>query len=80
MTFYVRHVAELLRRAGAEPTPQNRELLDRAIREALGMERADANTVWDKVKEIMFSGKDNEKKRNFEEEVVRKMIKYLITG
>ena len=80
MTFYVKHVSELLRRAGADPTPRNKELLDRAIREVLDMDRADAPVVWEKVKEIMFSGNDPDRKRDFEEEVVRRMIKYLITG
>ena len=56
MTFYTKHLVELMRRAGADPSPENKELLDRAVREVLGMERADAPEVWEKVKDIMFSG------------------------
>ena len=80
MVFYTKHLAELLRRAGADPTPENKELLDRAVREVLDMERADTPDVWEKVKEIMFSGKDNEKKKEFEDAVVKLMIKFHITG
>ena len=77
-SFYVKHLAELMRRAGADPSPQNKELLDRAVREVLGMERADAPEVWEKVKSIMFEGSDKEKKKEFEDSVVKLMVKYLI--
>ena len=80
MTFYVKHLRALMQRAGAEYTPQNKDLLDRAVREVLNMERADAPEVWEKVREIMFSGKDEGKKKGFEDAVVKLMVKYLIMG
>ncbi|RLI97227.1 MAG: hypothetical protein DRO99_03305 [Candidatus Aenigmatarchaeota archaeon] len=80
MSFYTKHISELLKRAGADTTPENKELLDRAVRKTLDMERADAPEVWEKVKEIMFSGRDEKRKRKFEDSVVKLMVKYLITG
>jgi len=79
-SFYVKHLAELMRRAGADPSPENKELMDRAVREVLGMERADADVVWEKVKSIMFENGDQAEKKEFEDAVVKLMIKYLITG
>lgn len=79
-SFYVKHLAQLMRRAGADPSPENKELMDRAVREVLGMQRADADVVWEKVKEIMFGNGDQKEKKEFEDAVVKLMIKYLITG
>ena len=79
-SFYVKHLAELMRRAGADPSPENKDLMDRAVREVLGMERADADVVWEKVKKIMFEDSDKAKKREFEDSVVKLMVKFLITG
>jgi len=79
-SFYVKHLAELMRRAGADPSPENKELMDRAVREVLGMERADAKSVWEKVKKIVFEDGDQAKKKEFEDAVVKLMVKFLITG
>ena len=79
-SFYVKHLAQLMRRAGADPSPENKELMDRAVREVLDMQRADADVVWKKVKEIMFENGNTEEKKEFEEAVVKLMVKYLITG
>jgi hypothetical protein len=79
-SFYVKHLAQLMRRAGADPSPENKELMDRAVREVLDMERADADLVWERVKEIMFEGGNTEEKKEFEDAVVKLMVKYLITG
>jgi hypothetical protein len=79
-SFYVKHLAELMRRAGASPSPENKELMDRAVREVLDMERADAEVVWEEVKSIMFENNDQKEKKKFEDAVVKLMIKYLITG
>ena len=78
MNGYTRHLGEILKKAGAEPSPENREILDRAVREILGMERADATEVWAKVKPILLG--DSEKRKEFEDKVARLLIKYLITG
>jgi hypothetical protein len=79
MTCYIKHVSELMRRAGAENTYENKKMLDAIIRELLGMPRNKCNEVWQQVKSIMFGG-DAEKKKDFEDEVVRIFIKRLITG
>jgi len=80
MTFYTKHLRGLLQRAGAEPTPENKDLLDRAVREVLDMQHADAPDVWEKVKKIMFENSNAKEKKEFEDSVVRLMVKYLITG
>ena len=35
---------------------------------------------WEKVKEIMFSGKNPELKKDFEDKVTKLLIRFLITG
>jgi hypothetical protein len=79
MTCYVKHINGIMQRAGAENTYENKQMLDRIVREVLGMERNDCPEVWRAVKGIMFGG-DAEKKKRFEDEVVRIFIKRLITG
>ncbi len=79
MTCYVKHLSEIMRRAGAENTYENKQLLDKIVREVLSMERNDCPDVWKSVKAIMFSG--NEKhKMLFEDRVVEIFIKRLVTG
>jgi len=77
MNGYTRHLGEIFKKAGAEPSPENRRLLDRAVREVLGMERADSEEVWKKVKPIIL-GKPA-KRKQFEDKVARLLIRYLIT-
>jgi len=79
MTCYVKHLSEIMRRAGAENTYENKQLLDGIVREVLSMERNDCPEVWAKVKSIMFSGNAEEKKQ-FADKVVSLFIKRLITG
>ena len=79
MTSYIKHLNEIMRRAGAEPTLENKQLLDNIIREITGLEKADSADVWKQVKNIMFSGDDAKKKR-FEELVVKRMVKRMVTG
>ena len=79
MTCYVKHLNMIMRRAGAENTYENKQLLDKIVREVLSMERDDCPEVWKSVKTIMFSG--NEKhKMLFEDRVVEIFIKRLVTG
>lgn len=75
---YTRHLEEILRRAGAENKPENRRLLDRAVREVLEQQRADCDDIWKIVKPIM-SG-NGSKKKEFEEKVTRLLVKYLVIG
>ena len=79
MTCYIKHLSEIMRRAGAENTFENKQLLDKIIRQVLKMERADCPDVWKRVKPIMFGGNE-ELKKKFEDIVVRIMIKRLVTG
>ncbi len=77
MTCYTRHLEEILRKAGADNRPENRRLLDRAVREVLGQERADCPDVWKVVKPIIQG--NSKRKKEFEDKVTRLLIKYLIT-
>ena len=79
MVSYVRHLKNLMDKAGAEYTYENKVLMDKIVREVLDMERADAEDVWEKVKSLILSGESPERKR-FEEEVVKRLVKRLITG
>jgi len=79
MTCYVKHISEIMRRAGAENTYENKKILDSVVREVLGMQRADCPEVWKAVKATMFGGSP-EKKKAFEEKVVRIMVTRLISG
>jgi hypothetical protein len=79
MTCYVKHLGEIMRRAGAENTYENKQMLDSIVRQVLVMERNDCPDVWKRVKSIMFSGNDGEKKE-FEDKVVSIFIKRLVTG
>lgn len=80
--FYIKHLRYLLEKAGADPRDfKSKRMLDDCIREVLGMEKADAPVVWEKLKSILFDPKaDQEKKREFEEKVTKLMVKRLITG
>jgi hypothetical protein len=79
MTCYVKHLSGIMRRAGAENTYENKQLLDSIVRGVLSMQRNDCPEVWKRVKSIMFGG-DAELKKRFEDGVVEIFIKRLITG
>ncbi len=80
--FYIKHLRYLLEKAGADPGDfKSKQMLDDCIREVLGMEKADANVVWDKVKSMLFdSNADPGKKKEFEEKVTKLMVRKLIVG
>ncbi|GEM_PF-3200336 len=80
--FYIKHLRYLLEKAGADPRDfKSKQMLDDCIREVLEMEKADAPVVWEKVKSILFDEKaDPEKRKEFEEKVVKMMVKKLIVG
>lgn len=78
--FYVKHLRGLMQRAGAQYSSENKILLDKAVREILEMERADAQDVWEVVKSIMFDNPDKQEKKDFEDEVVKLLVKKLING
>jgi hypothetical protein len=79
MTCYVKHLSGIMRRAGAENTYENKQLVDSIVRQVLKMEKADCPEVWKRVKKIMFSGNE-ELKKKFEDIVVKILVKRLITG
>jgi len=79
MAGYTRHLYGLMKKAGAETSQENRTLLDRVIREVLGMPRNPEEEVWEKVKKI-YLGPDSPLKKEFEQRTVKLMIKYLLTG
>jgi hypothetical protein len=78
MTFYVRHLRHIMDRAGAEPSYRNKLLCDEAAREALGMEKAHADEVWEKVRKLL-QGPEKERKE-FEDKTVKILSRKLITG
>lgn len=79
MTCYVKHLSEIMRRAGAENSFENKQLLDNIVRQVLKMDKADCPEVWKRVKAIMFGGNEGLKKK-FEDVVVKIMIKRLVAG
>ena len=79
MVSYVRHLKNLMDKAGAEYSYENRILMDKVVREVLDMEKADSEDVWKKVKSLILSG-DRPERKEFEEEVVKRLVKRLITG
>ncbi len=78
MAQQIRHLEEIMRKAGADMTPENRQMLDKAVREVLGMQRADSSDVNKKVKSIIQG--DPETRKEFEKRVTGLLVKYLITG
>jgi len=75
---YVIHIIGMLDKAGAERNPHNKMLLDECVREVLGMQHADWQEVWTKVK-TMMQGEDRERWKSFENEVKKILIRKLVT-
>ena len=71
---YTRHLDEIFRRAGVEKTPENRDALDRIIREELGMERNDEDDVWKIAREKILLHKDPK----LEERVVKALVRHVL--
>lgn len=77
--FYVRHLHEIMKKAGADPRSlTDKQLTDKAVREVLDMEKADAEDVWKVVKPILLG--DPEKRKEFEAAVAKLLVKFLVTG
>lgn len=76
---YITHIVGILDKAGAERSQQNKILLDQSVREVLGMEHANWQDVWTKVKSLM-QGSDREKWKSFESQVVKILVKKTIMG
>ncbi len=74
---YTRALHEILDKAGVENKPENRRMLDDAVREVLGEERADAESVSRKVQAILSN---EENRKAFEQEVTSKLIKKVVLG
>ena len=79
MVSYIKHIPQLMRRAGAENTQENKDMLDSIIRDVLSMHSCDSSEVWEKVKSIMYGG-NLAAKKEFEDKVVKIFIKKLIAG
>ena len=62
---------ELLWKAGFENTGENRKLLDRAVREALGMERCEEPEVWERVQHTM-----RDSRKEFESKIIKLLLTY----
>ncbi len=74
MSSYTRHLDEIFKRAGVEKTPENRDALDRIIREELEMERNNERDVWEIVREKILLHKDPK----LEERVVKALVKHAL--
>jgi len=69
---YTRRLELILGRAGLDLNPESRRLLDRAVRETLGMERVDEKEVEKEVEKVLNS--DN--KQEFEQKVINLLVSY----
>jgi hypothetical protein len=76
---YVIHIIGMLDKAGLDRSPDNRMFLDQSVREVLGMQHADWQEVWNKVKSLM-QGSDRERWKSFESQVVRLLVKKSVIG
>lgn len=76
---YIIHIIGMLDKAGAERNQQNKKLLDDCVREVLGMQRADWQEVWAKVKALM-QGSDKEKWKSFEGQVTKLLVRKMLVG
>jgi len=70
--LYIRRLELLLPRAGLDINPMNRSLLDRAVRETLGMERRDEKDVEKEIEKVMNS----DKKQEFEQKIINLLVNY----
>jgi hypothetical protein len=73
---YTRHLDGIFRRAGVDKTPENRNALDRIIRQELGMERNDEADVWPLVREKILQHKDP----RLEERVVKALARHVLVS
>jgi hypothetical protein len=76
---YVIHIINILDKAGADRSPNNKKILDDSVREVLGMQHANWQDVWVKVKALM-QGADKEKWKSFESQVTRLVVKKTLMG
>ncbi len=74
---YITHIIGILDKAGADRNQQNKKLLDDSVREVLGMQRADWQEVWAKVKALM-QGSDREKWKSFESQVTKLLVRKML--
>ena len=74
---YITHIIGMLDKAGADRNQQNKIFLDQSVREVLGMQRADWQEVWAKVKALM-QGSDREKWKSFESQVTKLIVKKML--
>lgn len=70
--LYIRRLELLLTRAGLDINPMNRSLLDRAVRETLGMERRDEKDIEKEIDKILNS----DKKQEFEQKIINLLVNY----
>ena len=54
VTCYFRHLTELLKKAGIEVTPQNRQEIDRIIHSIVGVNYKDCPATWKQVKKSIM--------------------------
>ena len=54
MTCYFRHLKDLLKKAGIEVTPQNRQEIDRIIHSIVGVNYKDCPATWKQVKKSIM--------------------------
>lgn len=76
MVNYVKHLDEVFKRAGVDKTPENRDALDRIIREELGMEHNDSEEVWEVAREKILLKKDPA----LVKKVIRALCRHALLG
>ena len=70
---YTMKMHELLWKAGYDNTGPNRRLLDKAVREALGLEKNGEEEVWDEVQKVAT---DPDTKKEFEGKIIKLLLTY----
>ena len=70
---YTMKMHELLWKAGLDNTGPNRRLLDKAVRETLGLEKNEEDDVWGEVQRQMH---DPDAKKEFEGRIIKLLLTY----
>lgn len=67
MSCYLRHMKDVLDKAGIVVTPDNRRQVDQAVHKAVGVAYKDCPTTWKKVKQDIKG--DEDKRRALIEQI-----------
>jgi len=63
MSCYLRHIKGILEEAGIEVNPGNKNLIDQAILQAVGVDYKDCPATWKRLKQEIMT--DEQKRQDF---------------